>query len=102
MRLGGPVYGEQKDPQSWLAAVKRTGYRAVWLPDVNEDAIAPFVREAASANLIIAEVGAWSNPLSPNEAERAKALTLCKERLAHAERIGARCCVNIAGARCAQ
>jgi len=48
---------------------------------------------------VIAEVGAWSNPLSPNPAERAAALDKCKASLLLAERIGARCCVNIAGSR---
>jgi sugar phosphate isomerase/epimerase len=100
MRFGGPIYGEHKDPESWIGAVRRAGYRAVWPPDVPKDSIAAFLKAAAGADLVIAEVGAWSNPISPNEEERQKALKLCKDRLAQAEAIGARCCVNIAGARC--
>jgi len=102
MRLGGPVYGEQKDPDGWISAVKRTGYRTVWfphVPDSSEDSVAPFVRAASAAGLVIAEVGAWSNPISPDAGERQKALDYCSERLAFAERVGARCCVNIAGSR---
>ncbi len=49
--------------------------------------------------MVIAEVGAWSNPLSRDEAERAAALEKCKNRLALADRVGARCCVNISGSR---
>jgi sugar phosphate isomerase/epimerase len=37
--------------------------------------------------------------LSPDAAERAKALDLCRGALALADRIGARCAVNIAGSR---
>jgi sugar phosphate isomerase/epimerase len=42
-------------------------------------------------------VGAWSNPLGPDAADAAAALAKCKASLALADRIGARCCVNIAG-----
>jgi sugar phosphate isomerase/epimerase len=48
---------------------------------------------------VIAEIGAWSNPLSPDERTRTAALELCKRRLELADRVGARCCVNIAGSR---
>jgi sugar phosphate isomerase/epimerase len=54
---------------------------------------------AASADVVIAEIGAWSNPLSPDERTRATALKLCKRRLELADRVRARCCVNIARSR---
>jgi sugar phosphate isomerase/epimerase len=54
--------------------------------------------DAAKANdIVIAEVGAWSNPLSRDEAAATKAVEGCQMRLDLAERIGARCCVNISG-----
>jgi sugar phosphate isomerase/epimerase len=57
-------------------------------------------REAADrADLVIAEVGAWSNPMSPDAGVRRAAIARCKASLALADRIGARCCVNIAGSR---
>jgi hypothetical protein len=46
---------------------------------------------------VIAEVGTWSNPISPNEKQRNAAIKKCRDQLALAERIGASCCVNIAG-----
>jgi sugar phosphate isomerase/epimerase len=49
--------------------------------------------------VVIAEVGAWSNPLSPDEDERSAALEKCKGSLQLAEEVGARCCVNISGSR---
>lgn len=102
MRLGGPVFGTTEDPEAWAAAVVRLGYRAAYCPvkETADDAtVAAFARAAAAAEVVIAEVGAWSNPLSPDPDTRAKALDLCKARLALAERIGARCCVNICGSR---
>jgi sugar phosphate isomerase/epimerase len=102
MRLGGPIFEKYSDPGQWAAAVKRLGYRAAYCPvnDLkNKELIAAYVKEAAAQDLVIAEVGAWSNPLGPNEAERKKAVALNQERLAVAEEAGARCCVNISGSR---
>ncbi|MEO8396469.1 MAG: sugar phosphate isomerase/epimerase [Chloroflexota bacterium] len=103
MRLGGPIFKtEYNDPQSWVAAVKNAGYRAAYCPvDVTADdlEIAAYGNVAKSADIVIAEVGAWSNPISPDETIRAEALKKCKDSLALADKIGARCCVNIAGSR---
>ncbi|MBN2581859.1 MAG: sugar phosphate isomerase/epimerase, partial [Planctomycetes bacterium] len=100
MRLAAPIPGSYEDPQAWAAAVKAKGYRAAYLP-VAEAAGRPedFARAAREADIVIAEVGAWSNPLSPDLDERRKARDLCRERLALADRAGARCCVNISGSR---
>ena len=100
MRLGGPVFGDNSDPEKWIAALKQQGYRAAYCPidhRAGEEAALAYRKAAEAADIVIAEVGAWSNPLSPDPAVRAKALTHCKEQLALADRIGARCCVNIAG-----
>jgi sugar phosphate isomerase/epimerase len=85
--------------------MKRHGYTAAYCPNAimrkptDEKLAADFVAAAKANNLVIAEVGAWSNPISPDENERKKALALCQQRLAIAEMVGARCCVNIAGSR---
>ena len=102
MRLGGPVFQSTSDPESWAAAVKAAGYRAAYCPlpmDAADDLCDAYRKEAQAADIIIAEVGAWCNPLSPDPAERASALDRCKAALALAERSGANCCVNIAGSR---
>lgn len=100
MRLGGPVFGECGDPERWIAAVREQGYRAAYCPldsSAADDTVRAFATAAKAADVVIAEVGAWSNPLSPNEDERHAALEKCCAQLDLAERIGARCCVNIAG-----
>ena len=102
MRLGGPVFEKNLNPERWAAALKKAGYSAAYCP-VDEKApqemVWEYAKAAEAANIVIAEVGAWSNPLSPDAAAAQKALAHNQERLALADRIGARCCVNITGSR---
>ncbi len=100
MRLGGPIFTPYSDPKSWVEAVKALGYRAAYCPIKLEDdeaTVKAYAAAAAEADIVIAEVGAWSNPLSPDAATRQAALDLCKRSLDLAERIEARCCVNVSG-----
>jgi len=102
LRLGGPVFEKVQDPQGWIGALKKLGYSAAYCPvgpDAADDVVRAYEEAAAKAGIIIAEVGAWSNPISPNEPTRKAALEKCRTHLALADRIGARCCVNIAGSR---
>jgi sugar phosphate isomerase/epimerase len=102
IRLGGPVWGDLKDPNEWVRAIKAKGYSAALCPvsvGVDEQTIKSFEKAAKEADILIAEVGAWSNPLSPNEEIRKNAIKKCKDSLALAELIGASCCVNVSGSR---
>jgi len=102
IRLGGPVWGDLKDPAEWVKALKIKGYSAALCPvsvGADEQTVRAFEEAAKEANIIIAEVGAWSNPISSDEGARKKAITFCKDSLALAELIGANCCVNVAGSR---
>lgn len=102
MRLGAPLIQPAPDPASWVAAVQAKGYRAAYCPvkpDTDVAVIAAYRAAAQAADIVIAEVGAWSNPLSPDPVTRTAGLDKCKASLLLAERIGARCCVNIAGSR---
>ena len=96
MRLGGPVVATTTSAD-WVAAHMHAGYRAAYWPNVPEEQEAEYVRAAAEADLLIAEVGAWLNPLSPDAGTREQAIAWCRHQLAVADRVGARCCVNIAG-----
>lgn len=102
MRLGGPVLEKFSGPEEWVAALRKRGYTSAICP-LDETADGATIRAyedaAAGAGIVIAEVGAWSNPISPDAATRKKALELCQKRLALADEIGALCCVNIAGSR---
>ncbi|MEJ5312119.1 MAG: TIM barrel protein [Anaerolineae bacterium] len=102
MRLGAPVFVEEMTPDAWIAALKREGYGAAYCPvgaDADAATIRAYVEAAEAANIVIAEVGAWSNPLSADATTRQAALEKCQTQLALADEIGARCCVNIAGTR---
>ena len=102
MRLGGPVFGETSNPDSWAKAVKNHGYSAAYCPidsESDEATIDAYIEAAKKADIVIAEVGAWSNPISIDETEREAALEKCRVQLALADRVGANCCVNISGSR---
>lgn len=102
MRLGAPLFGEIHSPEEWAAALRGKGYTAAFCPvgaDADDDLVDAYLRAAAANDLVIAEVGAWSNPLSRDAEQAQQALALCQRQLALAERVGARCCVNITGSR---
>lgn len=102
MRLGAPLFGDCPDPDAWVAALKRKGYRAAYCPVAaggDNATIRAYAKAAENADVVIAEVGAWSNPLSPDEETRRAAMALCEQQLALADEVGARCCVNISGSR---
>ncbi len=102
MRLGGPIFGKFDSPGDWAQAVKQAGYTAAYCPfesDISDEVLKEYIEVAKKEDIIMAEVGAWSNPISTDEAERRKAIAYCQEQLDLAERVGAKCCVNIAGSR---
>jgi len=82
--------------------VQRHGFRAAYWPlgdDAGADTERAYADAAAAADIVIAEIGAWSNPLSPDKSIRAAAIERSKRKLELADRVGARCCVNLAGTR---
>ncbi len=102
MRLGAPIFETYADPDAWIAAVQRRGYRAAYCPvkpEADAATIRAYAEAAKRADIVIAECGAWSNPLSSDEGTRRAAIAKCQDMLALADAIGARCCVNIAGSR---
>ena len=102
MRLGGPVFEKWTDPAGWAAAHQRLGYRAAYCPlrpGASREEINAFTKAAQEAGLVISEVGAWSNPLSPIESVRRRSIAHCQESLTLADEVGARTCVTISGAR---
>lgn len=102
MRLGGKVTPSAPTPEAWVAAVQAKGYRAAYAPvglDADSTTIASYRRAAEAAGILIAEVGAWSNPLDANPVVRQAAMDKCIASLRLADALGARCCVNIAGSR---
>jgi sugar phosphate isomerase/epimerase len=102
MRLGGPVFPKQLEPDLWITALQARGYRAAYCPANFQDSaqlVQGYAQAASQAGILIAETGAWSNPLSPDEPTRQAALLHCQQQLHLADEIGALCCVNISGSR---
>ncbi len=102
LRLGGPTFEKYEGPDEWVGVVKKLGYRAAYCPvdaNASDDVVKAYARAAKMADIIIAEVGAWSNPISPDDKTRREAQQKCRTQLALADRIGANCCVNISGSR---
>jgi sugar phosphate isomerase/epimerase len=103
VRLGRPFSQTWDSPDGWIAKLRAEGFRAAYWPlpdDAPDDDVGAYADAAAQADIVIAEIGSWgSNPISPDDAERAAAIEYSKARLALADRVGARCCVNLAGSR---
>jgi sugar phosphate isomerase/epimerase len=106
MRFGGSVIGPYAGAEAFAAMAKACGFRAVTFPLKYGEAAAEIdrlVKVLRDADILIAEVGAWNNnPLSPDKKEKAAAIENCKKQLELAEYIGAKCCVNVAGAHSSQ
>ncbi len=102
VRLGAPVPGKFQDPVEWVKAVKSLRYSAAYCPvqpGASSDLIKSFRTEAGKNNIIIAEAGVWNNMLDPDELKRKENIRKNIETLRLADEIGAKCCVNISGAR---
>ncbi len=102
MRIGGSIEREYKNPEEWYRLVEELQYRAVIAPvdwHASREEKEAYLACAKEHNLVIGEVGAWSNPLSQDEKIRKEALEYCKNQLQLAEELSAGCCVNIAGSR---
>jgi len=103
MRFVGNLTHKPADARAWAEAMQAAGYTAVNDPlpldNTDEALLDSYIAAAAEAGLPFAEVGAWSNPIDPDPQKAGRALEHCKWALRRAERLGARCCVNIAGSR---
>lgn len=102
VRLGGPIFEKYHDPDTWISALQRLKYRAAYCPvdaDADEISIQAFRKAALENDIVIAEVGAWSNTSSLDDRIRREAIEKCISSLALADQINANCCVNISGSR---
>ena len=101
MRLASPLPHTFDSPEGWVELLRERGFRTAYWPlpdDASFDEVDAYALAAESAGISIAEVGAWlANPLSRDDTVRAQGLARCQERLALADRVNARCCVNISG-----
>ncbi len=101
IRLGGPIFLKSDDPAELAREHRRLGYSAAYCPPnvtaADTDKVRAIQKAFAAENVTIAEVGAWKNMLDPDGEKRKENLRYVTERMALAEAVGARCCVDIAG-----
>ena len=100
VRLGGPIFLKSDDPRELAREHRRLGYSAAYCPESKvEDAArnGEIVKAFAAENVVIAEVGAWKNMMDPDPGKRRENRQYVAQRMALAEAVGARCCVDIAG-----
>ncbi|HSO85149.1 MAG TPA: TIM barrel protein [Draconibacterium sp.] len=102
IRLGGPVFLKFGNPNEWIKALNELNYKAAYCPvnpGAGSEEIKSFKDAAQKADIVIAEVGSWSNPIDPDEVKSKSAIEKCIKSLQLADEIGANCCVNISGSR---
>ncbi len=101
MRLGAPVF-DCLTPEEWALAHVKKGFGAAYWPlgeGVSEAEEEGFVKAAQKHGLVIAEVGIWNNLLDRDPTRQEENIQYAVRRLRTADRVRARCCVNISGSR---
>lgn len=99
MRLGAPVF-HCSSAEEWAKKHIEKGYGAAYWPlgpDADSRLEADYRRAAEKHGLVIAEVGIWRNTMDPDPVKQEENIRYSIKCLKLADRIGARCCVNIAG-----
>lgn len=100
MYLGISSSLEHNSPQEWADKHSALGLKSVVFPVdflAGEEVVDAYAAAASSAGLTIAEVGVWRNVLDAYAAERSRWTEYAIGQLKMAERLGARCCVNVLG-----
>lgn len=106
MRLGANVFGYEPNAKSYVEKICEKNYKAAYCPDYlvsssQEQEIEELVHQLKENDIVLSEVGVWCNPLSPIPEVAEKGKAYVEDRLRLADRLGARCCVNIMGAKSA-
>ena len=100
IRIGGPLFFSDEDPEAWARHARELGYTAVYSPqcDMNDaDRIKAIVRACEENGIVIAEVGCWNNMMDARPGAADKNIAAVTEALALADELNAKCCVNIPG-----
>ncbi len=98
--LGAPIFLKSDDPAELAREHRRLGFSAGYCPAVSirdKEKIRAIEAAFARERVVIAEVGAWKNLLDPDPTRRKENLDYVTERMALADEVGARCCVDISG-----
>ena len=100
MKIGLSVPLAHETPQQWAKKHRELGCGSVVFPvncEASPETIDAYRKAAEQEGLIIAEVGIWKNVLAVDNREREEAVAYSINQLKMADKIGAKCCVNIVG-----
>lgn len=100
MKLGISTALKHTTPQKWAESLARAGCSSVVFPvdyRAKESLIAGYQKAAEEYGLQIAEVGIWKNAIAKDSEEQKEAMDYSIGQLRLADRLGASCCVNVAG-----
>lgn len=100
MLLGISSSLQHSSPEEWAEKHVALGLRCVNFPVdylAGEDVYMAYKEAADRVGLVIAEVGVWRNTLAADMGERSRWIDFAINQLRMAERIGAKCCVNVVG-----
>jgi len=102
MRLGILMNFPHKSPEEWAHLHREAGLSSIVFPcehDTPVSVIDAYVKACKDYDLLIADVGAWKNLLTPDEKERKANFDYCRHQLELADYVRAKCCINISGAK---
>ena len=103
MRLGGYVFYDGTDPEQFALAHVAKGFGAAvcphWVTLEKPAELKAFKDAMKKHDVMIAEVGAWCNPLDPDKGVAEEKIQYMIERLKLAEELKACTCVNILGSK---
>lgn len=99
MRIGAQVFGFH-NAEEWAMLHVQYGYGAAYWPlplSADEAQVEAYSDAAKRHDLVISEIGAWNNMLDRDPVRREKNIQENIQALRLADRVGARCCINITG-----
>ncbi len=102
MRLGATIddYMDTHDPDALVAECRKKGYRAAAMPLAaldQPDVVRDIARAFAEADILLAEIAAWVNPLHHDPEQRRRNIAQIARCLALSDEVGATCCATVAG-----
>ena len=95
MRLGGPTFNVEEEPQALVTYHRENGFSAAFMREIDDKVKRDEISAAyAEANIVPAELGAYRlNILQTDAARRQENLDEICRRLEYADEVGIRCCV---------
>lgn len=102
MRVGASLDFKYASPEEWLKDIRTLGVSTIVSPinaETEETEKKEYIKLIRENKFVVGEVGVWNNILDTDPQRKKAAVDYNKRQLALAEELGARCCVNTAGAK---